>query len=134
MNTLPHMVTLELFIFSWVNGNKTDVRWTALTNNEGIGILAVGMPLLSISAHHSFIEDFDPGNEKAQRHTHDVRIRDLVTLNLDYKQMGVGGDTSWGAQIHKEYMLPARVYSYSFRLRPFSKKYGSPMMLSKYVF
>mgnify|MGYP001822288971 CR=1 FL=1 len=27
----------------------------------------------------------------------------LVTLNLDLQQMGVGGDTSWGARTHPEY-------------------------------
>jgi len=116
------------------NGNKTDVRWVALTNNKGMGLLAVGLPLLSISAHHFLIEDFDPGLEKRQRHTYHVKRRDLVTLNLDYKQMGVGGDNSWGARPHEEYTLTVREYSYSFRLRPFSKKDGLPMALSKQVF
>jgi len=116
------------------NGNKTDVRWVALTNNKGMGLLAVGMPLLSISAHHFIIEDFDPGLEKRQRHTIDLKRRDLVTLNLDYKQMGVGGDNSWGARPHDEYTLHVKEYSYSFRLRPFSKKDGTPMTLSKRIF
>ncbi|MFB0519786.1 MAG: beta-galactosidase domain 4-containing protein, partial [Acidobacteriota bacterium] len=116
------------------NGNKTDVRWVALANKEGMGLLAVGMPLLSISAHHFLIEDFDPGLEKRQRHTYHLRRRDLVTLNLDYKQMGVGGDNSWGARPHKEYTLTVREYSYSFRLRPFSKKDGPPVALSKQIF
>ncbi|MDH5405692.1 MAG: DUF4981 domain-containing protein [Candidatus Aminicenantes bacterium] len=116
------------------NGNKTDVRWVALINNQGMGLLAVGMPLLSISAHHFLIEDFDPGLEKRQRHTYHVKRRDLVTLNLDYKQMGVGGDDSWGARPHEEYTLPVQEYSYSFRLRPFSQKDGPPMILSKQIF
>jgi beta-galactosidase len=100
------------------NGNKSDVRWVALRNKEGYGLLAVGMPLLSVSAHHFTIDDFDPGEEKAQRHPNELVPQDLVTLNLDYKQMGVGGDNSWGARPHREYSLPVRVYSYSFRLRP----------------
>ena len=60
--------------------------------------------------------------------------RDLVTLNLDYKQMGVGGDTSWGAVIHPQYRLPAKEYSYTVRLRPFSPEDQSPMKLSKQKF
>ena len=32
------------------NGNKSDVRWVALTNGDGVGLLAVGMPLLDVSA------------------------------------------------------------------------------------
>jgi beta-galactosidase len=116
------------------NGNKTDVRWVALTNDKGMGLLAVGMPLLSISAHHFLNEDFDPGLKKQQRHTYHLKKRDLVTLNIDYKQMGVGGDDSWGARPHEEYTLPAKEYSYVFRLCPFSKKDGTPMELSKQEF
>jgi beta-galactosidase len=112
------------------NGNKTDTRWVALTNAQGIGLLAVGMPLLNVSAHHFTIEDFDPGLEKRQRHTFHLEKQDLVTLNLDHRQMGVGGDTSWGARTHPEYTLPVRAYSYSMRLRPFSAP-DRPMELSK---
>jgi beta-galactosidase len=117
------------------NGNMTDVRWLALTDKRGMGLLVVGMPLLSISAHHYLNEDFDPGLNKAQRHPHDLKTRDLVTLNIDYKQMGVGGDTSWGwrAKPHPEYTLPVKEYSYSFRLRPFIPKDGTPLQLSKQV-
>jgi beta-galactosidase len=71
--------------------------------------------------------------EKQQRHTFHVKKRDLVSLKLDYRQMGVGGDTSWGerARPHPEHRLPAKEYSYSFRLRPFSKKEDTPMALSR---
>ena len=112
-------------------GNRTGVRWVALTNDEGSGLLAVGMPLLNVSAWHFTMEDLDPGEQKAQRHTFDVHPRDLVTLNLDYMQMGVGGDDSWGALPHPEYRIPAREYSYSFRLRPFSRADGTPIALSR---
>jgi beta-galactosidase len=118
------------------NGNRDDVRWLALTDAGGMGLLMVGKPLLSISAHHFFNEDFDPGEEKQQRHPFDLVKRDLVTLNLDYKQMGVGGDTSWGdrARPHPEYTLPVKKYSYGFRLRPFSSREGTALELSKQRF
>jgi beta-galactosidase len=106
-----------------------------LTDGGG-GLLVVGKPLLSFSAHHFFNEDFDPGEEKQQRHPFDLVKRDLVTLNLDYRQMGVGGDTSWGerARPHPGYTLPVKEYSYGFRLRPFSSREGKPLMLSKQRF
>ena len=116
------------------NGNKTDVRYVALTNSEGVGLLAVGMPLLSVSALQYSIDDLDEGDNKSNRHTIDLEKRDLVFLNLDYGQMGLGGDTSWGAVIHKEYTLPAREYSYSFWMCPVSPKTGSPMKMSKQFF
>ena len=85
-------------------------------------------------AHHFGIEDIDGGVEKTHRHTIDVKKRDFITLNLDYEQMGVGGDTSWGARTHEEYTLPAVEYSYSFRLRPFSLEESLPQELSKQRF
>lgn len=112
-------------------GNKTDVRWVALTNSDGVGLLAVGMPLVYATATQIPVEVYDGGRDAAQRHTTDMHPRDLVILNLDWKQMGVGGDTSWGAQTHPEYTLPARPCSYSFRLRPFSMKDASPAALSR---
>jgi len=43
---------------------------------------------------------------------------DLIRWNIDYKQMGVGGDNSWGAKTHSEYMLPYGDYEYKFILKP----------------
>ena len=109
------------------NGNKTDVRWVAFTNNEGNGLLSIGAPLLSVSAHHNLMEDFESpvrtvgrvydGKEVVNRHTTDVKERNLVSVNLDYKQMGVGGDNSWGARTHQQYLITDKEYSYSFRLK-----------------
>ena len=100
-------------------GNKTDVRWLALTNKQGAGLLAVGMPLLSVSAWPFTMEDL----EKAT-HINELPRRKTITVNLDYKQMGVGGDDSWGARTHPEYTLPAKAYSYQFRLRPYTTDMG----------
>ncbi len=113
------------------NGNKTDLRWVALTDEAGTGLLAVGLPRLDASAYPFLNSDFDAGDEKRQRHTTDVTPRDLVTLNLDYRQMGVGGDTSWGARTHPEYTLPAVSYSFRIRLRPFSSADADVRTLSR---
>jgi beta-galactosidase len=95
-------------------GNKVDVRWVALTNDKGIGLLAVGEPLLSVNALHHGTDDLNAG-----LHPFELPHRAYITLNLDLKQQGVGGDNSWGAWPHQPFLLPCRPYSYSFRLRPF---------------
>jgi len=90
--------------------------------------MAIGMPRLSISAHHFTQDDL----EKAT-HTYELKYRDEIYLNLDYIQMGVGGDDIWGARTHPKYTLPSKSYSNKLRLRPFSRKEDSPMELSKSV-
>lgn len=100
-------------------GNKTDVRWMSLTDREGKGIIAIGHPLLSTSAWIYDPASLDePGIRKSQRHQNDVRRGEGVTWNIDLKQMGVGGDTSWGAFPHQPYLIPAERQEFSFRLCP----------------
>ena len=113
------------------NGNKTDVRWMTITDNAGNGLLFSGMPLIEVSAHHNIMEDFEssertdgrqrPGEKVENRHTTDVKPRDLTSVNIDFKQMGVGGDNSWGARTHDEYRLTDKEYSYSFRMKAISE-------------
>ncbi|HLP75969.1 MAG TPA: glycoside hydrolase family 2 TIM barrel-domain containing protein [Candidatus Paceibacterota bacterium] len=93
-------------------GNKTDVRWAALTNDKGAGLLVVGEPLLSVNALHYGTEDLNAG-----KHAFQLPRRDYITLNIDLKQQGVGGDDSWGAWPHKEFQIPVQEYGYSFRMR-----------------
>ena len=54
--------------------------------------------------------------EKAT-HVNELPRRDTITLNLDLRQTGVGGDDGWGARPHAEYTLDAKPYAYRFRLR-----------------
>ncbi len=107
------------------NGTRADVRWMAVTNAQGVGLLAVGIPLLEASALPYLQEDFDEGQVKVNRHVTDVVPRDLTEVRLDWHQMGVGGDNSWGAQALPQYRMPLRPYEWTFGLRPVSRGDGS---------
>ncbi|MFF0016516.1 glycoside hydrolase family 2 TIM barrel-domain containing protein [Streptomyces sp. NPDC005374] len=97
------------------NGNKTDVRWAALTDRHGVGLLVSGEPLLEVNASHFTPEDLSNG----VRHDYQLTPRDAVVLRVNHRQMGVGGDNSWGAHTHDEYKLFANTdYAYTYRLRP----------------
>jgi beta-galactosidase len=77
------------------------------------------MPHLSISAWPYMMVDL----ERA-RHINELPRRDTITINLDYGQMGVGGDDGWGARPHAQYRLECKPYSYSFRLAPYAPEMG----------
>lgn len=102
------------------NGNRTDVRWIAFTDEQGNGLMVVGMPLLSLSALHYTIEDLTQ-ESRGTRHTIDLQKKDFVALNFDLKQRGVGGDDSWGAKPHAQYCLLGVSYSFQFRLSPVTR-------------
>ncbi len=127
--SVPVEQQIHVYVRPQETGNKTDVRWIAFTNKAGTGLLAVGMPLLSASAWPFTMDEL----QKAA-HTHELPLTGNVTINLDYRQMGVGGDNSWGAKTHPEYMLPSQPYSYRFRLALIAGKGASLSDLSKLDF
>lgn len=101
------------------SGYRTDVRRISLTNAAGLGLTAQGEPLICTGVLH-----FDMNRMEFDRHAPEnihggsMTNDDLIWWNIDYKQSGVGGDNSWGATPHAEYMLPYRDYQYSFILLP----------------
>lgn len=111
------------------NGNKTGVRWAALTNAAGTGWLAVSadpakgfemtaMPWLSDDFDARTGADYGP-IEKEQKHPTDVNRRDFVRWNIDLGQRGVGGVNSWGALPLEKYRYPTgKTYEYAFTLLP----------------
>ena len=113
------------------NGNRTDVRWAALTNEENIGLFVsdIGDTHLSVSVWPYSLEDLE-----SAKHTYDLPKRDFNTFNIDYKQQGVGGDIPALAVLHKKYKLKGgEDYSYTFRIRGYSKDKGDFNSLFKKI-
>ncbi|MDP4173789.1 MAG: glycoside hydrolase family 2 TIM barrel-domain containing protein [Bacteroidota bacterium] len=105
------------------NGHKTDVRWLSLYTKEGNGFLVVADSLIEFTALKNTTEDFDAGADKNVnlRHINDIKTRDLVELHIDLKEMGLGGDDSWGSWPHKKYLIytSEKTQSFGFSLIPF---------------
>jgi beta-galactosidase len=112
-------------------GTRTDIRWMTLTNGDGIGLMIAGMPLISASALPFTISQLDHTDNKF-RHTVDLVANDFIDLNIDNRQMGVGGNDSWGARPLSKYTLSSGKYNYSFRIRPVNQN-NDPMKISKVV-
>lgn len=112
----------EQFVKNYIrpqeNGYKTDVRWVQFTNNNGIGVKFVGLQPICFSALPYTAEDLDPGLTKKNQHPSDLNEREYISLHLDLKQRGVGGDNSWGALPHEQYLLKAKKYTFSYIIQP----------------
>lgn len=100
------------------NGNKTDVRWLTLTNDNGNGLRICCLQPLSVSALHFYPEDFDPGLTKKNQHINSPFPCADVILHVDLKQRGVGGDNSWGRNPHEQYLLKDKTYQYGYIIQP----------------
>jgi beta-galactosidase len=95
-------------------GNKTDVRWAALTNPDGIGLLASGDDLLNVSAHH-----FSTDHLTRALYPFRLKKQEGVVLNLDHRVCGLG-ETPIRTQ--PKYRVLAREYRYRIRLAPFDAR------------
>jgi beta-galactosidase len=109
--------------FPQENGNRGDVRWAAFTDAEGTGFLAVASNKINVSAWPYSLEDLQEAT-----HINELPERNFYTVNLDYKQQGVGGTDTWSANARAlpEYRLPAtKEYYYRFFIQPYTKEMGT---------
>lgn len=116
--SLPINDFIEHYVKPQENGNRTEVRWMALsTPQKNKGFLVVNdAKVLSMSAW-----PYTQENLSDATHTFDLKDPGFLTLNIDLIQMGVGGNDSWSpvaAPIEK-YQIKSGDYQYSFYLVPF---------------
>ena len=73
--------------------------------------------------------------EKTEPNKHGSLVEDddLIHLNIDLKQMGVGGDNSWGAKPHDKYLLTDLEYTFNFRIRPYLVAREKPEKLARFT-
>lgn len=106
--------TMAPYLVPQESGNRTGVRWAKLTDNAGRGfkIEASGSPVeLNVSPYTAF------ELENAQ-HVYELPPVHYTVVTVAGKQMGVGGDDSWGAPVHPEYQIPSNgELSFEFVIR-----------------
>ncbi|PLR79065.1 beta-galactosidase [Bacillus sp. V3-13] len=91
------------YVMPQESGNRTGVRRVSVTNRngQGIKITSVADPLeCTISPYTAF------EIEHAQHHYELPNIHYTV-ITVAGRQMGVGGDDSWGAPVHQEHLIQA---------------------------
>lgn len=96
------------------NGNKTDVRWVALTDAAGVGLLvaAEGDPL-GIDARFYTQEAMRNATYSFQ-----MERSEHIVLHVDAAQSGVGGINSWKTPPLEKHRLNEDVYTVAYRLTP----------------
>ena len=113
--SLPLEDFIEPYVMPQEHGNRTDVRWMFLSDNDHDGLLVAADSLLSMSAW-----PYTEENINQAKHTVELKDAGLITLNIDLIQMGVGGNDSWSdvAAPLDQYQIKSKPYHYSFCLYP----------------
>jgi len=83
------------------NGNRAGVRWARLTDGGGRGLLIRGGPTFDLTVRRWTSEDLD-----AARHPYELTPRDVLCVNLDLGQTGLG-TASCGPGVLPEHELHA---------------------------
>ena len=80
------------------SGNHTDVRWMKICDHKGRGMLfdAQGLEVC--------VSPFTPHELENAMHPYELPNIHYTVVRVG-KQMGVGGDNSWGARTHEEYLI-----------------------------
>lgn len=92
-------------------GNHTDTRWVKLSNDNGRkGLKITGLPHFDFS-----VWPYSASNIDKARHPFELVPQEFYTLNIDYKQTGVGGTLS---QTLPQYVFKAGNCSFSFMIEP----------------
>ena len=100
------------------SGNKTDIRWLILKdNNTGLQII-MGDSLLSCSALPYSINELDPSREKAQIHSSTVQRSNRIHVHVDLGQSGIQGIDSWSSIPLPKYRIKFSDQSYSYWINP----------------
>ena len=102
------------------SSNRCDVRYFTLTDKEGFGIRvdAYYDNPINFSAYHYTTD----GLEKAT-HINDIPYADITTVNIDHRQLGVGGDLPGQAFVREPYTMPKnQKQEYSFVITPIGRK------------
>ncbi|HIF9334729.1 TPA: beta-galactosidase subunit alpha [Photobacterium damselae] len=94
------------------NGNRQHVRWAALTNRHGTGLLVKPQQDINFSAWFCTNE-----NLHAAQHTIELEKSGYITLNLDHQVMGLGSN-SWGSEVLDSYRVYMDTFCYGLTLMP----------------
>ncbi|MFD1954514.1 glycoside hydrolase family 2 TIM barrel-domain containing protein [Paenibacillus thailandensis] len=86
------------------SGNRTGVRRVSIADDSGRGIRITAPAAQPVEANISPYTAFELENAE---HRYELPPVHYTVVTIAGKQMGVGGDDSWGAPVHDEYLIPA---------------------------
>ena len=105
------------------NGYKCDVRWAEFTDGDGRGVRFTASEPLFVQALHYGFEDLEFARHRAGQKRFNTPLvpREEVCLNLDVRQLGLGG-ASCGPKPMAKYIFPIEETKWTLEMRPVKGK------------
>ncbi|MBQ4021414.1 MAG: DUF4981 domain-containing protein [Bacteroidales bacterium] len=111
----------DMFSYNYVrpgeNGTRTGLRSWKVVDNTGFGLELTAPAFFSASAINYRMSDLDVTEKDYKWHAGELVPRADTYVNVDLKQMGVGGITSWGTLPLEPYRVPFGQYDFTFAIR-----------------
>ena len=108
------------------NGNHTGVRWTALTAEDGTGILVSSDSEMESGALHYKAEDL-----ASYRHPYQVPVQENTILTVDLMQRGLGNASCGPAPLSKYIISAGKTYTQTFSILPLTKQTSDEEKMAK---
>ena len=104
--------SLAKYLIPQETGNRMGVRWARVTDKNGRGLAFTGAPM------DFSILPYTTHELENAAHSYELPEIHYTVIRAQLAQMGIGGDDSWGAKTHPEYLLPAgQPLTFSFTMK-----------------
>ncbi|MDR0547133.1 MAG: discoidin domain-containing protein, partial [Dysgonamonadaceae bacterium] len=120
----------EQYIFPQETGNKEDVRWIALRDNEGAGLLFVAPGTMSASAVHYKAEELYTNRNDRKKHPYEVTFNPNTIVSLNARMRGLG-NASCGPDVMPQYELKADYTLFAFMILPIANPLTDTQLTEK---
>lgn len=117
------------YILPQEHGNKEEVRFLALTDAAGQGLMVVAPGLMSASAAHWRPTD-NMTSQGRKKHPYQVKFTDRTVVNVDAAMRALG-NASCGPDVLDKYELRAQTTTFDFLLMPVGEPLSDKAMVEK---
>ena len=98
------------------NGNHSETRWVALSDENGQGLFVTSDELFNFSVYQ-----YSDENLSVAERINQMEEADYWTFNIDHRQAPLGTATCGPGSLEK-YLINDNIYEYTIRIRPFNIK------------
>ena len=111
-------------------GNKEEVRWLGLTNEQGSGLLFVAPEQMAATVSNWRAQDMVVDRNNRVLHPYQMKFRDATVICLDAKNRALG-NASCGPDVMDKYELKAETTVFNFIIMPLEAASSVDAMAAK---